>query len=141
MIEYKIYGLKDPIDNIIKYVGVSKNIESRYKQHLYSKIGKKSEWITELNRLDLRPEIIILDIITTSDRNVALNKEKEYIIKYKNTSYNICNTEDNKKNHTLISVNNITKKQLDDIRSIYNYSSYDKLISTFIVDFYKNKAK
>jgi len=88
-IEYKIYGLKDPTDGIIKYVGVSKNVESRYKQHFYpSNNNDKTDWIDKLKLNDLRPELIILETILTSDRNTALNKEKEFIVKYKDNVYN-----------------------------------------------------
>jgi predicted GIY-YIG superfamily endonuclease len=76
MTEYKIYGLKDPTDKTIKYVGVTKNIETRYKQHIYT---KPQDWILSLKESNLRPEVVILETIITDDRNVALNKEKEYI--------------------------------------------------------------
>jgi hypothetical protein len=41
------------------------------------------------------------------------------------------------KNHTLISIANITKEQLDELRKIYGDLSYDKLISTMLVEVYK----
>jgi hypothetical protein len=41
------------------------------------------------------------------------------------------------KNHTLISIANITKDQLDELRKIYGDLSYDKLISTMLVEIYK----
>jgi len=83
-VKYSVYGLKDPIDMKIKYVGVTKNITSRYKQHLYSiKICDKTKWIEELKKSNLRPELVILETIFTNDRNAALNKEKKYITKYK----------------------------------------------------------
>lgn len=41
------------------------------------------------------------------------------------------------KNHTLISIANITKEQLDELKNIYGDLSYDKLISTMLVEVYK----
>ena len=90
MAEYKIYGLKDPTDNIIKYIGVTRNIESRYKQHYYNEssftTNEKWNWIKNLKENNLRPELIIFETIITDDRNVALNKEKLYILLYKDIS-------------------------------------------------------
>jgi predicted GIY-YIG superfamily endonuclease len=89
MKEYKVYGLKDPMDNVIKYIGVSTNVESRYKQHFYkSDLSGKSKWIERLKENNLRPELIILDTIKTDDRSVALNLEQKYIIEYKDRLYN-----------------------------------------------------
>ncbi len=97
MTEYKIYGLKDPTDKMIKYVGVTKNIETRYKQHLYCKNQKnKYQWVEELRIKSLRPEMVIFETINTDDRNVALNKEKEYIALYKENILNIDGTDNPK---------------------------------------------
>lgn len=76
-IEYKIYGLKDPLDNKIKHIGLSKNVKSIYKKLFYC---DNIEWIDELKKLDLRPELVILDTINTCDRNNALNRLKKYKI-------------------------------------------------------------
>lgn len=139
MIEYKIYGLKDPQDNIIKYVGVSKNVQSRYKQHLYSKKGEKSNWIKSLLELDLRPELVILDTIITNDRNVALNKEKEYIKEYKDTLYNITFTQD-MNGGVIIEISNEVKDELDFIKKDNKYTKYDDIITMLIINYYKNKS-
>ena len=42
------------------------------------------------------------------------------------------------KNHTLISLSHITKDELDKLKEVIGNVSYDKLIQTLIVDFYKN---
>lgn len=114
-IEYKIYGLKDPLDNMIKYIGLSKNVESRYKQHFYSKNSDKSDWIDELKKIDLRPELIILDTITTCDRNNALNKEKQYIKEYKDKIYNKHGVESNIEKWTTLSIDTDVKPMLEKI--------------------------
>jgi hypothetical protein len=41
------------------------------------------------------------------------------------------------KNHTLISLSHITKDELDKLKEVIGNVSYDKLISTLIVDFYR----
>lgn len=57
-----IYTLTDPRDNLIKYVGKTNNLNRRYYQHIkgYSR-GKISSWIKTLDKLELLPEIDILD--------------------------------------------------------------------------------
>ena len=43
------------------------------------------------------------------------------------------------KNHTLISLSLITKADLDNLKKEYGNISYDKIITTLIVELYKNK--
>jgi len=79
---YDVYGLKDPITNLIMYVGISINVEGRYRQHIFESkntAGKKNEWIRELMSKNLNPELVILDSITTDDRKKALNLESYHI--------------------------------------------------------------
>jgi excinuclease UvrABC nuclease subunit len=144
MVEYTIYGLKDPTDNIIKYVGVSKNVESRYKQHFYVKHNEtKFQWISKLKEVGLRPELIKLEVIKTSDRNEALNLEREYIKKYKDTIYNLTGFEDKKetepKNHTIISITEEIKAELDTLKKVIGNYSYDVIITQLIIEYWKNK--
>lgn len=83
---FTIYGLVDPRDNIIKYVGKTINIESRYRQHLYS---KDKDWLNDLKKNGLKPDLIKLDEIETEDRKEVQALETEYIIKYKDNVSNI----------------------------------------------------
>jgi predicted GIY-YIG superfamily endonuclease len=156
MTEYKIYGLKDPLDNKIKYVGVSKNVESRYKQHFYqdeNDNSEKSNWIKELKKQDLRPELVILEVIETDDRNVALNKEKEYIKMYKNQVYNMNSnhskdlyqkTSDwNMSDFTSILITKETKAMLKNYMDEYHITnsldiSYHKAIKALLAEHYRN---
>lgn len=60
-----IYALLDPRDGSVKYIGKSKNVKSRYSYHINEykskKISKKINWIKSLRKLDLKPELLIID--------------------------------------------------------------------------------
>lgn len=61
----KIYGLIDPRSNQIRYVGCTiQRVEDRLTQHIVtarkSDTGR-SRWLNELDRLGLRPKIVILE--------------------------------------------------------------------------------
>ncbi len=60
-----IYALIDPRDNQIKYVGKTKNTKRRLYEHLCEikskRNNKKVNWLKCLNKLDLLPELFILD--------------------------------------------------------------------------------
>lgn len=139
--EYTIYGLKDPQDNLIKYVGVSKNIDVRYKSHLYTKDnGGKNNWIDELKKVHLRPELIILHTLETDDRTVALNKEKEYIKLYKDTILNIdgtTNTRGVQKNkYTTISIDTELRPKLEKVMiSLGKKMTYNEIIN-YLVEYF-----
>ncbi len=97
---YHIYGLVDPTDKKIKYIGCSTNVEDRYRQHIYnSKYSNddKYEWINGLRKQNLYPETIILDTISTNDRKMAINMESKWIEKYKNDLFNMNQTNSSKK--------------------------------------------
>lgn len=57
-----IYGLIDPRNNEIRYVGYTSNAHRRYLQHLYpSEIKRKTHknhWLKQLIALHLKPEMI-----------------------------------------------------------------------------------
>ena len=60
-----VYALVDPRDDIIRYVGVSKTPEVRYKQHM-SNSGEgdnsdKAAWIKELKTNGAKPRLSILE--------------------------------------------------------------------------------
>lgn len=76
-----IYGLVDPRDNKVRYVGASVDPLARYKQHLSSFDGSKYKkgWIAELKKYKLRPQILIIE--TCSHEN-SLKRELHYISKY-----------------------------------------------------------
>lgn len=88
---YYIYGLTCPVEKTIKYVGQSKNPETRYKQHLRDAEKKsnteKQKWIRGLNDKKIKPGIIILE--KTEDEVQARILEEKYVIENIKTVLNI----------------------------------------------------
>lgn len=63
-----IYGLVDPRDNQIKYIGKSNNPKGRLATHYCDKRpNAKLNWLLKLKTFGLKPEIIILDEVTIDD--------------------------------------------------------------------------
>lgn len=66
-----IYGLFDPRDNQLRYVGKTINLENRLRDHISWAIQDdpcpKSDWIKELLALGLEPKIDILEKTTEKD--------------------------------------------------------------------------
>ena len=60
-----IYGLRDPRDGKIKYVGQTRNPRARYAGHVGVPAGRglnaKEQWIKDLRDLGTRPELVILE--------------------------------------------------------------------------------
>ncbi|MBM3149600.1 MAG: hypothetical protein FJZ88_06200 [Chloroflexi bacterium] len=58
-----IYGLKDPRDGQIYYVGKSNHPEKRKKEHLENETcnAHRVEWIQDLGQCGLEPELVILE--------------------------------------------------------------------------------
>ena len=78
--EAYIYGLIDPRDNQIRYVGWTIDLENRYKKHLSPSCLKsknhKNHWIKHLLSIDIKPEMVLLEIIEVEE---IVKKEKEWI--------------------------------------------------------------
>lgn len=64
-----IYGLRDPRDGLIYYVGKSKRMMQRYNQHIYrrSTNADKQAWIDGLRVAGLHPKIEVLEESDESD--------------------------------------------------------------------------
>ena len=69
----QIYGLVDPRDEKIKYIGKANNSYNRLKGHIYEckkenkTNNKKVNWIKTLVKLGLKPELEILDEVEESN--------------------------------------------------------------------------
>lgn len=84
---YCIYLLKDPFIENKGYIGYTKNHLLRYKGHIKDKTNsKKVKWINELKEQNSLPLMIILEKEIENIED-ALNKEIEYIKKYKENGY------------------------------------------------------
>lgn len=80
-----IYGLVDPSDNRIRYIGKSNNPQKRLYEHHQIKRLKththKNNWIKSLLKLNLKCKIVVLE---ECDESNWQEREKFYIKKYKN---------------------------------------------------------
>jgi len=83
--EIKIYGLVDPRDNTIRYVGKTKNtLPHRLKKHLYENPKyntHKHNWILSLKQIGIRPVIIELE---KCNENNWVEREQYWIGKIDN---------------------------------------------------------
>jgi hypothetical protein len=60
---FYVYGLIDPITKELRYIGKTKNIKIRYRDHLrgLNEKNHKANWIKGLLKNNLKPEIIIIE--------------------------------------------------------------------------------
>lgn len=56
-----IYGLRDPRDWTIRYVGRAGLPQNRYTVHLRHGAPRVRVWVSELRRCSLRPDLVILE--------------------------------------------------------------------------------
>lgn len=65
-----IYGLIDPRDNKIKYIGQTIDLERRYKQHcsVYGN-SSKDQWVLELINSGFKPALVHLETVQSIDAN------------------------------------------------------------------------
>jgi len=86
MNDYVVYTLICPLEQMIRYIGVTNNTKRRYNEHCNVRRLKKRNnmhkrnWIAKLRKLKLQPEMKILAENLTEDE--ALKKEKELIALY-----------------------------------------------------------
>jgi hypothetical protein len=70
-----IYGLSDPRDATVRYVGQSATPRARYSSHLSgqgrSENAAKAAWLEELDALGLRPTLVILDNCDSAQAGAA----------------------------------------------------------------------
>jgi hypothetical protein len=71
--ECLIYGLCDPRDGTLRYVGkTTQSIADRVRGHLREKRAcKRYGWLCKLSKLGMRPSAILLERVPTSDANAA----------------------------------------------------------------------
>jgi group I intron endonuclease len=87
---YKLYGLKDPTLNIIRYIGISNQVDKRMKKHLTDKNNSyKKSWIDSLFKINIIPTMEILEENLTLEE--AFQKEKNYILMFKSFGAKLVN--------------------------------------------------
>lgn len=85
--KHKIYALKEPNTDIVKYIGITKHsLDFRLYTHLHSHTSKSLDnWFKELKNKNMTPEIILLEDFDGEKTN---EKEVFYMNKYKDTILN-----------------------------------------------------
>lgn len=130
--KYKIYTLKNPITNEIRYVGFTsaKSVDIRLNSHIYEAKNtrvttKNSSWIKSLLKKGIKPKIELLDEV---DDNWQF-WEQYWIAQFKSWGFKL-------NNHTLGGEGNLgykpTEKTLFKIRKIYcKYDISGKFIKKY----------
>jgi hypothetical protein len=130
-----IYGLVDPINNEIKYIGKSNNVETRLKSHLYHSYKNenktyKERWICNLKKLNLKPNLIILK--ETNDKEYEY-WEMYYIKFYKDLGYKLTNYDEEGKGALKYkSIEYIKNMQSKRIKNVYQFSLDGEFIKKYI---------
>lgn len=82
-----LYELVDPRDNLPKYIGITKNPQKRYYNHILTELNRKtpkSAWVKKLKKLNLLPIMKIITIVHKDDINkLEIETISEYRQKYK----------------------------------------------------------
>ncbi len=133
---YFIYGLVDPLTKKIEYVGCTINTVTRYKQHIYSSKNpkiKKDFWVQSILKTGYKPEMVIIDQVTTIDRAVALNLEHKYIMENKSEK-NTNKTNDNGMQSFYIDVETTNNAKL---YCKYNNISLSEVINDLLLEWSK----
>lgn len=65
---YTVYSLTDPRDNTVHYVGISKDIERRYIEHVTCSGTnlQKNLWVIELLQQNLKPQLTVIETVVGS---------------------------------------------------------------------------
>ena len=98
-----IYGLKDPRDCQIKYIGKTINIDRRWKEHNQihrNKKSKKNSWITHLLQNNMQP---IMEILEECEESMWIEREMYWIKYYQWLGFDLKNmTSGGESNHGYI---------------------------------------
>lgn len=91
---FKVYVLKCPLSNEVRYVGQTvKLLSRRYSYHINDKDRTyKTNWINSLKKQGLLPIIELLEICQS--KKMLNEREKYYIKHFKNIGYKLTNTTD-----------------------------------------------
>lgn len=86
-----IYALSDPRDGNVRYIGKSNNVKHRFNSHVseLTKRTNKTNWIKSLLKLNLKPDIFIVDEV---DINEWQFWEIHYISLFKYYGFKLTNS-------------------------------------------------
>jgi predicted GIY-YIG superfamily endonuclease len=90
---YKVYSLKCPFDNEIKYIGISINPELRLISHINEPQGtnEKALWTLKCFLYDKHPIVEIIEEIETDNKSEAYELERYWIEQFKQWGFNLLN--------------------------------------------------
>src|SRR5215470_2748594 len=97
--QFQIYALVDPRDNMIRYVGMSDDVQFRYHEHVSRPRNRQEKsWMRELQGFGLSPILQILETIERkgNDRAVAWERERYWIKEMLRLGYPLLNVFGNK---------------------------------------------
>lgn len=79
--EYIVYGLLDPTDYLFHYIGMTRDVYERFRQHIgcHEDNQYKNEWIQQLGRKGLRPHLVLIE---TSMDPYQIKMRESYWIRY-----------------------------------------------------------
>ena len=88
-----VYGLRDPRDGLVWYVGRSARPRARLSGHTSSRYGNsaRARWIRGLLLAGLRPELVLLETCSTEEQ--AFEAEAMHIEKARTTNPRLTNSE------------------------------------------------
>lgn len=88
--KYSVYFLKDPKTREVRYVGISQNVNKRFRQHITdNKDCYKKRWINKLLNENLLPNLETVD--TNLSVEEAFELEKKYIKNFKEIGIKLTN--------------------------------------------------
>jgi hypothetical protein len=75
---FSVYALLDPIDSEIRYIGVAKNANNRFRSHLRETINggqsHKCNWIRSLLIIGFEPKLVILQTASTWEEGCEMER-------------------------------------------------------------------
>ena len=74
-----IYGLQDPRDDEIRYIGKTVDPKQRHGQHLLTTVNRVRSWIDDMALTGHVPIMIILDVV---DSNCSNDSERSWIMQF-----------------------------------------------------------
>lgn len=86
-----VYRLSSPENNVVKYIGITKDLSARYRKHITqtSKRTLKNNWIKSLLKRGVKPIMTVIDGAETREEANIL--EKYWIIKHKDWGFDLKN--------------------------------------------------
>lgn len=90
MIYVDIYGLINPIDNHVFYIGCTENLKARYSAHKSpNDTTAKAKKVAEIKSLGYTPELLHLDTVTVFEASFY---EDYYMDLFRSFGFNLCQT-------------------------------------------------